>query len=146
MKKSIALSVLLIATMSSLANPAVDAFSGCLADSTSGKDRKDLARWLFTAMGAHPEMRSIAVLTPSAADDASRSAGQLFTRLLVDACPKQGKEAVQAVGPVAIQSAFSVLGQLAMQELMTDKDVAAGMGLLEKYVDNVRIQAAISTK
>ena len=39
-----------------------------------------------------------------------------------------------------------MLGQLAMQELMTDRDVAAGMGLLEKYVDARKIQSAVGIR
>lgn len=88
----------------------------------------------------------MATLPASAADDSSRVAGQLFTRLVADSCPKQVQAAVRAVGPTAFQSAFTILGQLAMQELMTDKDVAAGMALLQKYVDAQRVQAVVYEK
>lgn len=50
------------------------------------------------------------------------------------------------VGQVAFQSAFSVLGQLAMQALMTDKDVNASMGLLEKYIDGAKVQSVLRGK
>jgi hypothetical protein len=128
------------------AQPAVDAFGKCLADNTSGKDRKDLARWLYVAMGAHPDMKAISSINSSAPEDSSRVAGELFTRLIAEACPNQAKAAVDATGPVAFQSAFSVLGQLAMQELMADKDVNAGMGLLQKYIDNGKVQSVFGTK
>ncbi|MFZ2991108.1 hypothetical protein [Ideonella sp.] len=128
-----------------VAQPAVDAFSKCLADSTTGKDRKTLARWLFVSMGAHPELKAIAKIAPSAPEDSSREAGALFTRLITDTCVEQAKAAGRAAGPVAFQSAFSVLGQLAMQELMSDKDVAANMALLQKHVDAPKIQAVMSS-
>jgi hypothetical protein len=28
--------------------------SSCMADSSTGKDRKELARWIFVAMSSHP--------------------------------------------------------------------------------------------
>ena len=65
-----------------------------------------------------------------AAEAASKGAGELFTRLLTDACANEAKAALKAGGPMAIQVGFQTLGQLAMQELMTDRDVAASMGRL----------------
>jgi hypothetical protein len=128
------------------AQPPVEAFARCIADSTTGRDRKDLARWLFVAMGAHPEMRAIASIAPTANEDASRAAGLMFTRLVTETCPKEARAAVQVAGPTAFQSAFTVLGQLAMQELMTDKDVAAGMSAIERHIDAAKVQAVLSTK
>jgi len=143
MKRLLTFALLAVLTTAVHSQPAVDAFGKCLADNTSGKDRKDLARWLFVAMGAHPEMKQISSINPAASDDSSRVVGSLFNRLIIEACPKEAKSAVGAVGPIAFQSAFAVLGQLAMQELMTDKNVNASMGLLQKYVDNAKVQSVI---
>lgn len=126
--------------------PAVDSLSRCLAENTTGKDRKDLAKWLFVAMGAHADMKAIARIHESAPEDTSRVAGKLFTKLLTESCPGQAKAAVDAAGPIAIQSGFTVLGQLAMQELMTDKDVAAGMGMLQKHIDTKKMQSVLGAK
>lgn len=119
----------------------VQALSVCVAEGASGKDRKDLARWMFVAMAAHPDMRAIASVPAAATEDASRAAGELFTRLLAETCPAQVKAAMQAGGPMAIQAAFQVLGQLAMQELMSDKDVLASMAILERYIDKQKLDA-----
>jgi len=145
MLRFIAAAVLGATCLAAQAQSPVDTLSKCVADNTSGKDRKDLARWLFVAMGAHPEMRAIASIAPAASEDASRSAGQLFTRLLADSCPKEASAAVRASGQVAIQTAFGTLGQLAMQELMTDPEVAASMGRLQAHMDSSRIQAVLAT-
>jgi len=128
------------------AQPTVDALSKCLAENTTGRDRKDLAKWLFVAMGAHPEMKAIASITASAPEESSRAAGSLFTKLITESCPSQAKAALAAVGPSAFQSGFTVLGQLAMQELMADKDVAAGMGMLQKYIDSEKLHSALGPK
>ena len=128
------------------AQPQVDAFSRCVAEKTTGRDRKDLAKWVFISMGAHPEMRAIADLPLPAAEEASRAVGRMFTKLVTKSCPKEARSAVQAAGPAAIQAGFTVLGQLAMQELMTDKDVAARMSSVDKYIDSDKVQAAIGAK
>lgn len=61
----------------------------CIADGTTGKDRKELA---------------------------------------INAAIRTG-------GPMAIHGAFQVLGQLAMREAMTDKDVTSAMSMLHRYLD-----------
>jgi hypothetical protein len=44
------------------------------------------------------------------------------------------------------EAAFSRLGQLAMQELMTEQSVQAAMGQFEKYLDKKRLDAALIGK
>jgi hypothetical protein len=125
------------------AQPPVEALGRCLADNTSGKDRKDLARWLFAAMTAHPEMKPLSAAGPEAIDAASRTAAAIFTRLLADTCAKEIRAAVQSGGPAALQSGFQVLGQLAMQELMTNPDVGAAMAVLDRHIDKAKVDAAL---
>lgn len=125
---------------------AVENFSKCLTESTTGRDRKDLAKWLFVAMGAHPELKAIAAIPTATAEESSKVAAQLFTKLITDSCAKEARTAVQVGGSAAFQAAFNVLGRLAMQELMADKDVAAGMSALEKYVDADRVRSALGGK
>lgn len=66
------------------ATPASDAAGTCLADSTTGKDRKQLARWIFLAMAQHPEIGDLAKVTPAALEEANKQTGALFTRLIAD--------------------------------------------------------------
>jgi len=128
------------------AQTSVETLGSCLADNTSGKDRKELAKWLFAAMTAHPEMKSLTSATSQDIHSASKSAGEIFTRLMADSCAKQVRDAVQTGGPAAIQAGFQVLGQLAMQELMTNAQVGAAMGVLDQYIDKARVDAALQAK
>jgi hypothetical protein len=123
------------------ASPDGDAVAKCIVDNTTGKDRKDLARWVFVAMSAHPEMQSISNIAPGAIDDVSRTAGSLFTKLLTESCPAETRAALRSDGPLAIQAAFRLLGELAMQELMTDKNVAAAMSAFDNYIDKDKLAA-----
>lgn len=137
----------LLAGPAAHAQTPVESLSRCLADSTTGKDRKDLARWVFFAMAAHPEMKPFAAPTVAGAtDDADRGTANLFTRLVAESCLKQTQTAFQQGGPVAIQAAFQTLGQLAMQELMSDGQVNASMSAFQKYLDQEKIGRALAGK
>jgi hypothetical protein len=108
-----------------------------------GKERKDLARWLFTAMASHPQIKTMSKVTESDVDQVTRSAAPTFTRLMSDTCSKETKAAMAEGGPAALQVGFGVLGQMAMQELMSNPQVAASMSGLDKYIDRARIDAAL---
>ena len=124
------------------------ALQSCLADATSGKDRKDLAKWIFLAMAAHPDMKEHAGASyNAAADESSRRMAAMVVRLLADSCLKETR-AVVAAGQVtqSFEVAFAGLGQLAMQELMTDKAVASAMSQFEKYLDQKKLNEALIGK
>jgi hypothetical protein len=115
--------------------------SQCLADTTSGKDRKDLARWVFFSMASHPEIKQFT--TPSAAGaeaETNKTIADLFTRLLAESCMRQAQAAFKEGGAKAIEIAFQTPGQLAMQELMTNPDVNARMASFEKSLDQNKLR------
>lgn len=116
----------------------------CLADNTTGKDRKELARWIFAAMATHPEMRDLSNATELTRDRLSQSMGALLTRLLTENCAEQTRAAVTNEGSQGLEAAFGALGQLAMQELMTNKDVSAALSGFERFVDQKKIQATFA--
>ncbi len=124
------------------AGPKADALSACLADSTTGKDRKDLAVWVFVAISAHPEIQPFANVTAQTRDNADDRIAQLFMTLLTERCKAQTREAVQQEGATGITAAFHALGALAMQELMTNPAVAASIGGFERRIDQSKLQAA----
>lgn len=119
----------------------------CLADNTTGRDRKDLARWMFLGMAAHPEITQYASAAAAAAnEESSRMIGALVTRLLTDACANQTRAAIRTGGAAALQLAFQSLGQAAMQELMTDKAVSTSLGRFEQYLDRKRFDELMAVK
>jgi hypothetical protein len=121
------------------AQPQVDALGSCLADSTTGKDRKDLATWMFLGMAAHPDIRQYAAPTASADAEASAKVmGTLVTRLLTENCAAQTKAVMADGGSAAMEAAFGRLGQLAMQELMAAPEVSSTMGIFEKHLDQAQ--------
>ena len=131
---SLALS-LAFAAMPAVANPQLEAAKSCLADATSGKDRKVLAKWIFGAMAAHPEMAALSRVTPEDQAELSREFGELFTRLMTVDCADEIRSLARDQGPSTIGTAFEHLGAVAMQELMGNPAVNAAISGFEKHVD-----------
>ena len=129
------------------AQPSAQDLSQCLADNTTGRDRKDLARWVFLAMASHPEIKKFTSAAATAgAEEADRTTAALFTRLLSVSCVAQTQAAIKEGGAGSIQAAFQTLGQLAMQELVSDREVKAKMAAFEKHLDQNKINQALSPK
>jgi hypothetical protein len=120
-------------------SPAAEALAGCLTDNTSGRDRKDLAKWIFMAIGSHPEIASYVSATAEDKDNLNRTAGALFMRLMTEDCTKELQAASEGDG---IRLGFEQLGKIAMQELMTDPKVNEAMSAIGKYLDEDRIKKA----
>jgi hypothetical protein len=128
------------------ANPSIEALSNCLADNTSGKERKDLARWMFLAMAVHPEMRELSNPSKEVRESASRLTGQLFTRLLTENCLTQVRALSRDGATNGIVSSFEFLGKLAMQELVANKDVNDAISGIDRYVDKVKLEKIFVNK
>lgn len=128
------------------AGPYTNALGACLADNTSGKERKELAKWIFIAMGAHPDIQDVSSTTPALRDATDREVGAIVTRLLTSSCVDQARTAIHNEGTIALKGAFGSLGQLAMQELMTNHEVEASLSGWEKYFDHQKFESAMSAK
>jgi hypothetical protein len=141
-------STLLTTTSPALADTATatNALNSCLADNTSGKDRKDLARWVLLAMTAHPEIREVTNPLQGANEAASKQVAQLITRLLTETCVKQVQASSKAGGSNAIVSSFEFLGRLAMQEITSNKDVEASMSGVARLIDSEKLAKVLGTK
>lgn len=140
------LSLAAVLPLSAHAGPKADALAACLGDNTTGKDRKDLARWIFAAMAVHPEIKDLSVASPEARDAASESMARLVTALLAERCVKQTREAAEVEGSAAMLYAFRALGELAMKELMSNPEVAKSLSNYERFLDQAKIKAALGDR
>ena len=123
------------------ANP--HALGECLTDSLNGKERKQLAKWIYFSMAAHPEMKPHSNVSVNVRTDADKYVGTLVTRLLVEDCASQLKIA-QKADPNAFEIAFGLVGEVAMQEVMNNPDVASAVGNFGQYVDQNRINSLLA--
>jgi hypothetical protein len=117
-----------------------DSLARCLISNTSATDKTNLVRWVFATMALHPAVSDLSpALSESKKDELSRMTGTLFERLLTDDCRTETQEALMYEGPLAMQTSFEVLGQAAMQGLMTHSSVIAGLSDLNKYIDETKL-------
>lgn len=127
------------------AAPASEALSTCLAENTTGKERKEFARWMFAAMSTHPALSDMSAITPAIREQSNRNMGQMVTRLLAVDCVAQTKAAAKE-GRASMGAAFKTLGELAMQELMSNPAVGSAIGSFEKHLDSEKLQSALGGK
>lgn len=145
MKRFLVCALLVLNAGWAQAGPYADVLVTCFSEATTGRDRTDLARWFFIAMGQHPAIKELASITPEAQDGTNRRVGALYTRLITENCPSQTATAVQKEGSTALVTAYGALGKLAMQELLTNPLVSGVFAGTEKYVDNAKIRATMES-
>ena len=136
MKKWIVAGMVALSSMSVQANTAE--FGRCLVDALNGKERKTLARWIYFAMAAHPEIEQFSNISQSDKNATDRFVGGLITRLLTENCATEFKVA-QKSDPQAVEKAFELVGQVAMQELMNNDSVMTAITSYAQYADMEKI-------
>ncbi|WP_162046673.1 hypothetical protein [Vibrio taketomensis] len=114
------------------------ALTTCFVDSLNGKERKQLATWIYFAVAAHPEMKPFSNISPQQREAVDKKVGALVTRLLVEDCEQEFIVA-QKRDPLAVEAAFEMVGKVAMQELMNSEDVTQSITNYVKYTDQKAI-------
>lgn len=133
-------------TTAAIAGPASDSLGTCMIESLGSKDKKQLGQWIFFATAAHPDVKEYAKVPAETQKNANEYVGKLVTRLLTESCAEQVKVAAKEEGPESIKTAFELVGKIAIQELMTNKEVSASISDYAKFVDNEKITAVIKDK
>ena len=115
----IALSTLWVSAMSVSisAGEAIDRLSVCLVENTSPQYEINLIRWIVVAYGSHPEVSDLAQSSVLLETEADIEVAKLFERLLSENCSTETKTAIIIGGDAAIETAFSILGQVAAKSL-----------------------------
>ena len=127
------------------ASPSSDALGACMADHTTGKDRKDMARWIFVTMSVHPALQDISKVSKDDINDVDMLMGAMVTKLLTEDCASQAKKAMDE-GTESFKAAFSIVGQLAMQELMNNPGVKTSLSGFTHYINKEKMNAVFSKK
>lgn len=121
----------------------IEATGTCLTDSTSGRDRKVLVKWIFLAISRHPDISDMATASPEAMEQINIEVGKLYTRLIAEDCPTEIRAMLKEHGPAALSKPFEVLGAVAMRELMSHAAVSEYLFELEQHTDSKRIGEVI---
>jgi len=145
MKMIKVVSLLLLCTFSTLtqAGPFTDELSQCLVQSSTDEDKLKLVRWMFSAMALHPAVADLAQISSATRDTANQEMATLLSNLLEERCLNQARSAIDNEGPLALQSSFSILSQVAANNLFSDASVAAGLANLSEYLDSTSMERAL---
>lgn len=141
--RSILVFMVLVPGTPVLANSPTSALATCLVDNLNGKERKNLARWIFFSMAAHPELSAYADASPADIEESDQYVGKVITRLLTVDCPDQLRKASSADAK-AVQKAFELVGQVAMRELMTNQNVAKALSNYSRHADIEKINGILN--
>ena len=117
------------------ANPTSDALGSCMANSLAVTERKELAKWIFFIMSAHPDIQKYSQITVEARRSTDEYVAKLITRLLTKDCTAQASAAFKANGPDTLGKAFETVGEVAMQELMSNAEVTKSLTGYTKFLN-----------
>lgn len=115
-------------------SPAEKSLAECVRLKSTGQDRLTLGRWFVATMGSAPQVSDVAKIDPAVRATLNRQFAATFTRLVVSDCLTETK----ALGPTRDSKAFElvgrVLGELAVQEILTNPDATAALDGFTEYL------------
>lgn len=130
-----------VTTLSASAVPTADALTSCITDNTTGKERKEMVKFIFMALASHPEIKEISKITESDREKTYQAFANTLTRLLTQNCAEETRNSLKTGSKEDLQSAFRAFGQLGARELMTNPDVATSLSNFERYLDTKKLEA-----
>ncbi len=130
----LAVSLTAILSFPAVASMEQKAFTTCLIDSLNGRERKELATWVYFSIATHPELEPYSKISGSDRDKSDQKVGALVNRLLIKDCPNELSKANKS-DPRALEKAFEMLGAVAMQELMNEEKVVTAVSNYSRYLD-----------
>lgn len=142
--KIFAIAIAMAISPVTLAQDPIADFATCMADTLDGKQRKEMAKWIYLSMAVHPVLKDYSVATDKDREQTDKSIAALITRLLTEDCPAELAKATND-DPQAIQKGFEFLGQLAMQELMSHSDTMKALSNYVNYLDQEKIVKALQS-
>ena len=144
--KIIAAALSLIVCLPAAAETNEEKLSTCITNTTTGKERKDLAKWIFTVMAVHPELSGMSNITQEKRDEISKLTADTFTSIMTERCVTELKQVMAVEGQEGAKRAFESLGRLAMVELMNNQAVTNETGYYIKFADTQKIGKALFEK
>lgn len=121
-------------------NAASAALGKCMVLKTTGADRILFARWLASSMATAPAMEGVISVDATKKGQIDREMGALFTRLFAQDCPAEAKVLIGARDEMGLKAAGGMIGEIAMQELMSDPTAMKSLMAYLQYIDNRKLE------
>jgi len=115
--------------------PEQAALSQCVALRTTGADRLLTARWLFAVMAKSPQLGDLSAVTPERTQEINQDFAKLVTRLVTKDCLDQVRPVATGKVEDAFEQVGAALGQTAMTELMSGKEVDKGISAYTDFLN-----------
>lgn len=115
----------------------------CFVDSLSGKDRKELVKWMYFSISAHPEVQAYSNISEESLVTAEKKFAALVTRLLTEDCSNEARTA-QRSDPQALKKAFELIVKVPLKDILVNKGVRATISNYSKHVDQEKIKAVFA--
>jgi hypothetical protein len=128
------------------AGPFGDEMAKCLVKTTSDADKTVLIQWIFAAMATHPDVSALSHVSNQKGDELNKKVADLFVTLVTQRCRSETEQAIKFEGVSALKTSFEVLGQVAMQGIMSDPAVSDYIGGLQKHVDTKAIEKVFTAR
>lgn len=138
--------VLMGFAVNAYAGPYSDDMAKCLVKNTTQEDKEALIKWIYAAMSAHPSVKSMSNVSTKQGDALNKRAAELMIELLTQRCKVETQQAVKYEGQAAISTSFQILGQVAMQDLMTNPAVTQYISGMANSVDKKALEEAFGKK
>lgn len=106
----------------------------CVIGSTTGFDRVLVAQWVGSSLATAPQLEGLVTVNEAGKDALDQRLAQLFVRLFTVDCVEEARPLVAANDTQAVQVAFSMLGEVAMGELLSDPRAMAAMTSYVQYI------------
>jgi len=141
MKNKLLLAALLLATAPiAQAGPFTDTLSTCLVKKTTDADRKLLVRWIFAGVSRHPDVQDLVKVSKEEEERLTKEMAALFMDLVTVRCASEAGDAIRYEGAKAMETSFSVLGEVAGSGLMSHPAVAEFAGRMSQYIDQDKLK------
>lgn len=114
---------------------AMEGLSGCVAGAASDADRSALVRWLFVALSAHPDLKSMGRIEEGQREQVDRAMAALMQRLITQDCAQHVRKLEIGQMQSAFEVAFKGLGEQAGLAAMMHPDVVAANANMTRYLD-----------
>ncbi|MEO5706128.1 MAG: hypothetical protein ABIT10_04780 [Alteraurantiacibacter sp.] len=116
------------------ASPGAARLGECVLGSTTGNDRVLVGRWIGAALASAPQLEGLVTVDTQQKDVVDRELAQLFVRLFTQDCAATARPLIMAGDSTSIQMAFSMLGEAAMRELMTNPAAMTALTGYAQYI------------
>ena len=126
------------------AGPYSDQLSRCIVESTSSEEKIAFVRWMFSVFSFHPAVKDLASIKEKQHVEADKKTAKLFMNLLTVSCRERAVKAIKYEGQEALNTAFRLLGEVAVRELYANPEVVAGVEGFTKYLDEEQLKPIIS--